>query len=659
MSPVSSKKPSLVDEIDFRDYWSILLHRRIFVLSIFCAVPLIAVIVVFLLPKIYQGKTTLLPLVKPAMGMPGALSELTGSLPFGSFGSNNPTEHILAILNSRTLAEDVIESLNLLPQLFPTQWDTNKQQWQVADPPTMYNAVRLLRERVSIVSDTQTGVVSITAEHTDPKLAAAIANQYIYALQRILNVNAFSLAKKQRLFIESQLAETRRELVVAEEALRDFEQTHNIIALDVQASAAVGAIASLESQIMAKEVQLTVLQRLVTGASQEVTLLQEELQGLRTQLAHLQHASQLSRPAGEDSSQPIRSFPSLSEAPEIKLQYARLQRESLVQNKLFALLTQQLAQARIDESRDETTFQILDEAIPPESKSKPKSVLIVILSTVVGAFISIFGALFWEYVSPVIHTRKQIELQLGLPLLATISLRRSRWRRQKHRVSSLETNLILHRPADHALLEAYRLLYARLRQYNDGKSQSILFVNPDPDDVTPTILVNLGIVAAAMGQKTLLVDGNIREPTLHRLLHCFPSLGLTDVMSHSKEWQKCLQITSIDNLHLFAISSETPAAPSLLEMPTVDAAIASCKEVYDLILCTAPSMPAFTEAVLLSRKVDATCLILSRGVSRVDAVTEAKTVLESVQAKVIGAVLTDVRPGRYHGRLSSVAHLPH
>jgi len=62
---------------------------------------------------------------------------------------------------------------------------------------------------------------------------------------------------------------------------------------------------------------------------------------------------------------------SLTEAPEIKFQYTRLQREAFVQNKLFTLLAQQLEQAKIDEARDETAFQVLDRAIPPERKSKP------------------------------------------------------------------------------------------------------------------------------------------------------------------------------------------------------------------------------------------------------------------------------------------------
>jgi uncharacterized protein involved in exopolysaccharide biosynthesis len=218
------------------------------------------------------------------------------------------------------VAWHVIQHLDLLPILFKTQWDAERQQWRSSPPPTLQDAERKLRAMTSTTASRQ-GVITIAVEHTDPVLAAAIANRYLDALQQALNDNAFSLAKKNRLFIAAQLERTREDLNKAEEALKQFEQTHKIVSLKDQTSAAVKTLGSLEEQVMLKEVQLGVHQRLLKGASREVYLLEEELRGLRSQLARLQYGSPGATKAtstlpkgGEDE-----IWLAFDEAPEVKL----------------------------------------------------------------------------------------------------------------------------------------------------------------------------------------------------------------------------------------------------------------------------------------------------------------------------------------------------
>ena len=171
-------------------------------------------------------------------------------------------------------------------------------------PPTIAAGVKTLQEEaVASEWEESKGTLTLTAQHKDPVLAAAIANEYIAALQRALNQNAFSLAKKNRVFIEAQLQNTQKALTTSEEALQQFEQTYGIVSLDAQAQAAVSAIASLEAQIMAKEVSLGVLQRMLTESSREVYLLREELTGLRAQLARLQQGAPGLFPASGNAEQ--------------------------------------------------------------------------------------------------------------------------------------------------------------------------------------------------------------------------------------------------------------------------------------------------------------------------------------------------------------------
>jgi tyrosine-protein kinase Etk/Wzc len=471
-------------------------------------------------------------------------------------------------------------------------------------------------------------------------LATAIANRYIEALQRALNDNAFSVAKKNRIFIATQLENTRKDLAIAEETLKQFEQTHKIAALEAQTAAAVKAIAEVEAQIRQKEVQVGVFHRLMTGASREVYLAQEELRELRAQLAQLHYGGLGVAQAKTNPKLENQIHASLAEAPEIKLQYTRLQREALVQNKLFTLLAQQLEQAKIDEARDETAFQVLDKAIPPERKSKPARAVIVLLSIMVSLFVGVMLAFAREYVNATIHTKEQVERQVGLTLLVTLPTVEAQQHRWRRRSLPSEIDLPVASPLDTPATQALRYLHTRLKRLKSERPiQTVLLAAPGPVDTTAILLVDLAMVAASTGERTLLIDSNIHQPSLHSLLHCALTPGLADVLATPDIWPQSIQCTQVNNLHIVAAGTVIPTTSAALESAAFDTLLASYKKDYDLILCAPPPVLGCTDAAVLGSKVDAICLVLTSGISRMDTILEAKNVLEAVQADVIGAIL--------------------
>jgi capsular exopolysaccharide synthesis family protein len=629
------------DEINLREYWHALLRRRWFVVRTVCAVVVLTVVVTLLLPNLYQSKAVLIPLGKPTSTLQSALGDLGSLLPIGTASSENPSTRILAILQSRTLAEEVIQRLDLMPRLFAKDWDADQKRWRTDEPPTMSEAVKMMQEEVVVSAwDEQKGIVTITVEYTDAALAAVIANEYVEALQRSLNQNAFTLAKKNRVFVEAQLDKTREDLNASEEALRQFELIYGIVALDVQAQAAVTAIATLEGQIMAKEVQLGVLQRTLTGSSREVYLLQEEIKELRAQLTRLQQSDAAAAAASEAQRPTSQSLLSLDKAPEIKLQYARLQREALIQNKLFTLLTQQLEQAKIDEARDETAFQLLDKAVPADEKTKPRRALIVALVAVASTFMGALAAFFRDSVDTTLRTREQVERQAGIAILASLPASTPPRRRRRAQVQTGEEGPLLQPLSDAPRSEAFRYLHARVKHHNsEQRIQSLLLVSPGPDEGATTTLVNLALVAASVGEKILLIDSDLRRPELHHLLQCSSTPGLVDILTDPESWQKGIHTTNVENLHLVPAGSITPQAPMALESPAFRVLLSRFQTIYDFILCAAPPVCRYTDAAVLSATLDATCLVLTCGVSRVDALLEAKTALEAVQGKIIGAVV--------------------
>jgi len=287
---------------------------------------------------------------------------------------------LVAVLKSRTMAEDVIQALNLMKVLLEEPQD---------EPPTLQDAVRSLTG-ITEITDDKKGLISISVEYKDPEIAADIANQYTIEPQRFLSKNALSMAKRNRIFVENQLHKVKKELRKAEEALRGFQVNKKIVAMDAQTEASIMALANLKGQITAKEVQLGVIKQYSTPSNPDVLTIKDELRELKKQLAMVE--SKESNPEPE-------AMPSLSEAPTLGLQYVRLKRKAVTHQKVFELLTQQYEMAKIDEAKEEITFQVIDRAIAPEKRIKPKRKLNVMLAGVVSLFTGIFLVFFLEYLS--------------------------------------------------------------------------------------------------------------------------------------------------------------------------------------------------------------------------------------------------------------------
>jgi len=167
-----------------------------------------------------------------------------------------------------------------------------------------------------------------------------------------------------------------------------FQTDKKIVAMDAQTEASIKALAELKALVTAKEVELGVLRQFATPANPDVVRVEDQLRELKKQLAMLE-----TKGANPEAD----GFPSLSEAPELGLQYIRLKRDAVTQQTVFELLTQQYEMAKIEEAKEDIAFQVIDTAIPPEEKIKPKRKLIVMLAGVVSAFAGIFLVFFLEY----------------------------------------------------------------------------------------------------------------------------------------------------------------------------------------------------------------------------------------------------------------------
>jgi tyrosine-protein kinase Etk/Wzc len=386
------------DEINLLDYWRVIRNRRKVIAYIFFISVIFTTVISLLMTPIYQAKATFMPVE----ASPGRFSTALGALqniPFvgGAVGGalgKSATDKLVNILNSRTVAEDVIKKLDLVKIIFKKRWDQQKGEWKTDKPPTMEDTLQVLQKEIVRVTDDRKGLISITVEYEDSKLAAAIANEYTEALYQFLSVNAISLAKRNRIFLEKRLVTTKADLQRSEEELKRYQTNKKIMALDSQAEGAVKALAELKALIIAREVQLGAMREYATKDNPDVKRAEDELREIRLQMKRLETGSK--NPGSDES---LGAIMTLSDAPSVSLGYARLKRDALIQQNIFELLTQQYVLAKIEEAKDELTFQVIDRAIAPEKRIKPKRALNVMLAGVVSLFLGIFIAFFLEYLN--------------------------------------------------------------------------------------------------------------------------------------------------------------------------------------------------------------------------------------------------------------------
>ena len=370
------------DEINLLDYWRVVWKRRKVVIYVFLISVVSTAVISLLMTPIYQAKATLMPVESSQGRFSTALGTLQ-NIPFvgGAVGGalgKTATDKLVTILNSRTIAEGVIKKMDLIKVLFKDVWDEKTEQWKSKKPPTLQDTVQTLQKGLVKITDDRKGLISISVEYKDPKLAADIANEYTAALHQFLNVNAISLAKRNRIFLEKQLATTKVDLQRAEEDLKGYQTKKKIVAMNAQAEGAIKALAELKAQIIAREVQLGAMREFATKANPDVMRIEDELREFRLQLKRLEMGSK--NPSSDESGALI----SLSEAPAAGLGYARLKRDALIQEKVFELLTQQYELAKIEEAKDALTFQVIDPAIAPEKRIKPKRTKNVMIAGVVS-----------------------------------------------------------------------------------------------------------------------------------------------------------------------------------------------------------------------------------------------------------------------------------
>lgn len=384
-----------LEEINLFDYLDVIIKHRRMILRNVVGICLLIAVISFILPKSYTAKTTLLPPDEAQQS--SVLTALIGS-PLSQLGLSQATstsDIFVQILKSRTVFDQVLNTK------FHHKGDTSKTLLSILKTKSLEKGRRKLNKKVAVTASPE-GVISVKVELFDAKLAADVSNAFVAGLDKVNQEKSTSRAKNSRIYIEHQLTETEKKLKEASDALAKFKEQYKAVSLEEQTKTAIEKAGEIKGNIIAKEVELGVALQTMKANNVNVIQLKKEIEELKKQYNYLQFGNDQSLAEKKEFYIPF------SEVPEVSLELAKLIREVKVQETVWELLNQQYYQAKIQEAKDTPTVQILDEAVPPEFRSKPKRKLLILI----GGFLTLLASVFWaftiEFVSKIKSDQKTI-----------------------------------------------------------------------------------------------------------------------------------------------------------------------------------------------------------------------------------------------------------
>jgi len=360
-------------EINIPELLAKLARHKKMIGGITAGAAVVSLVVSLLMTPIFRAETKILPPQQNSSSIASQLLNQMGgfaSLASSAVGIKNPNEMYIGFLRSRTVYDKIIDRFGLM---------------KLYDAKYREDARKDLAEALAARSG-KDGMIVVSVEDRDPKRAADMANAFVEEMIGVSKGLALTEAGQRRLFFEEQLKDIKLALASAEEGIKGFQEKTGALKIDDQARTVIQGIGNLRAQIAAREVQYKVAQTFATPQNPDLQRIEEELRGLKAELNKLEQK-------GGNSPDPL--MPT-GRMPSVGMEYLRKLRDVKYNETLYELLAKQYEMAKLDEARDAVVIQIIDKAVQPERKVKPKKAIMVAFSTFIAFLFSILLAFFIE-----------------------------------------------------------------------------------------------------------------------------------------------------------------------------------------------------------------------------------------------------------------------
>jgi len=349
-----------------------ILSRRWFVIGITSITAVAALIISLLLPNWYLAETRLLI---PGQTSGGLLSSVLGGRATTAASSLlggivNDYQQELAILNSRTLNQTVVEEFDLVDV-----YDLSDSQSPMAF------ALKELGANTEFIVDNEYNYLAIQVYDQDPERAADMSNFFVTELNRLGIELSTETAKAYRATIENRYREIEDSLDTVLRSIRELQQETGVIDLPTQAAAFMEGLTDWRSQIFLAELEFNNILYLYGPDHSQTRAAQSAVKQARDSYNQALQGQERFMPIPQD------------DLPDVAFQFAELQVESVILTSLIEFARPLLEEARLSEERSAKSVQVLDPAIPPTEKAKPWRAAICVVSTMSGFMLSVLYVL--------------------------------------------------------------------------------------------------------------------------------------------------------------------------------------------------------------------------------------------------------------------------
>lgn len=688
------------DEIDLRQLWAVIRRYQWTILGIALLIFAVVSVVTLMMTPTYRSTVTL----KIDMEDSGkVLNYDVQTQPSRPVNDKDFYQTQYELLKSRSLARKVIDQLGLYPnntdsenQLAkPFFADTLDQLHALlageADTPDtnrlgVYPVEDKFLEGLTVEPIKNSSLVKVSYTNKDPGLAQQVANEVgaqFISLNLERRVDATSYAKE---FLDDQLAQAKSKLEESEAKLVDYAKKEQIINTDEKNSLSSQRLDALHAAVTEAEKARIIAEGIYEQARQGDTALflanntniqnlkdshtkldaeyQEKLQiykpdypamvELRQQMNTIQaqinreinsareglKAKYLASKQQEDTLRKKMEAQKgdLLDVRDKSIGYNTLQREVETNRNLYEGLLQRIKEVGVAGNIDKNNITIIDEAILPYKQFSPNVKLNLTLGAVAGLFIGMVIAFMLEFFDDRVKTKESLENLLGLPVLGMVPKAKSKDEKQAALMSNIDPRS--------AIGEAFRSLRTNLLfATREGAPKVLHVTSAGPGEGKSSICVNMATTFAQSGKKILLVDCDLRKPSLHQKLKLDNSEGMSNFLTMQASAKQLIRPTQIPNVFIITAGPLSPNPAELLLSDRMGELLKLVPTEYDMIIIDSPPIMGLADALILSNWGSATLLVATYAQSRKKPLLDAYQRLRHARSHVIGSILTKVKSG--------------
>jgi exopolysaccharide transport family protein len=334
---------------------------------------------------------------------------------------------------------------------------------------------------------------------------------------------------------------------------------------------------------------------------------------------------------------------------ESAIEYSILKRDLDSNRTLYEGLLEKLKEAGVTAGLRSNNFRIINAARVPSAPSEPNIPRNLSFALVLGIISGVGLAFVLENMDNTVRTPEQAQIISGLPSLGMIPLgSKSGHGATGKRLALTPAKEVFEtvtqiRPQSQ-MAESYRALRTSLLLSNLGAPPKVIMVtSARPQEGKTTTSINTAIVLAQKGVRVLLVDADLRRPSVHKTLGMGPRSGLSNVLTGSATVQQTITTSPIlPNLLIMPAGTPPPNPAELLASSNMRDLITELRQQFDHIVIDTPPTLSVTDAVVLSPRADATILVIRSGQTTKQALRRARDILTQVNAHVAGVLLNAV-----------------